>query len=85
MSLADTDNVIERLLYTPLEATQALSISRSSLYVLLNQGAIRSVRVGGSRRIPGDTLTTFIDELATEVAAAPQRYNGGRSAPRDRV
>lgn len=85
MSLSDTDKVIGRLLYTPLEAAQALSISRSSLYVLLNQGAIRSVRVGGSRRIPADALTTFIDELATEVAAAPRRYTGGGSAPRDRV
>lgn len=85
MSLSDTDNVIERLLYTPLEAAQALSISRSTLYILLNQGAIRSVRVGGSRRIPAGALTTFVDELSTEVAAIPRSYLGDRSAPRDRA
>jgi excisionase family DNA binding protein len=58
---------VARLLYTPVEAANALGISRSSLYVLLAQGAIRSIQIGGSRRIPVDALATFIDSLRQET------------------
>ncbi len=56
-----------KLLYTPLEAAHALGISRSSLYVLLSRGALKSVRMGGSRRVPADALTTFIATLHDET------------------
>lgn len=65
---------IPRLLYTPKEAPQALGISRSSLYVLLSQGAIDSVRIGGSRRITATALNAFIEALTTEVNAI-DRYH----------
>lgn len=65
---------IPRLLYTPKEAAQALGISRSSLYVLLSQGAIDSVRIGGSRRITATALNAFIETLTSEISAI-DRYH----------
>ena len=41
-----------RLLLTVPEAADALAISRSKLYKLLASGAIASIRIDGSRRIP---------------------------------
>ena len=41
-----------RLLLTVPEAAEALAISRSKLYELLASGAIASIRIDGSRRIP---------------------------------
>jgi excisionase family DNA binding protein len=43
---------VDKLLYTPNEAAQALGVSRSTLYVLLSSGALPSVRIGTCRRIP---------------------------------
>ncbi|MBO2531093.1 MAG: hypothetical protein CW348_14800 [Thermobifida sp.] len=39
-----------RLLLTVPEAARVLAISRSKLYELLASGAVRSLRIGGSRR-----------------------------------
>ena len=41
-----------RLLLTVPEAVEALAISRSKPYELLASGAIASIRIDGSRRIP---------------------------------
>jgi excisionase family DNA binding protein len=54
-----------KLLYTPVEAAQCLGVSRSTLYVLLAQGAIRSVRIGTSRRITLDALTDYVAHIST--------------------
>jgi excisionase family DNA binding protein len=50
-----------RLLLTVPEAAEALAISRSKLYELLASGAVASIRIDGSRRIP---------EGASDVGAA---------------
>ncbi|QOS60393.1 excisionase family DNA-binding protein [Thermobifida fusca] len=39
-----------RILLTVPEAARVLAISRSKLYELLVSGAVRSLRIGGSRR-----------------------------------
>jgi excisionase family DNA binding protein len=57
-----------RLLLTVPEAAKTLSISRSKLYELLATGALRSVRIDGSRRIPMTSLTAYIDALMEEAA-----------------
>jgi excisionase family DNA binding protein len=41
-----------RLLLTVPEAAEALAISRSKLYQLIASGAVDSILIGGSRRIP---------------------------------
>jgi excisionase family DNA binding protein len=50
-------------LYTASEACSYLNISRSSLYVLMREKRIHSVRIGRSRRIPLDELNRFIESL----------------------
>jgi excisionase family DNA binding protein len=59
---------VPKLLLTVPEAARALSISRSKLYELLASGAIRSVRIDGSRRIPLDALNAYIKTLMGEAA-----------------
>jgi excisionase family DNA binding protein len=52
-----------RLVYTIAEAAAALRISRSKFYQLLDAGEIESVHIGRSRKIPADTLTTYLARL----------------------
>ena len=59
-----------KLLMTPEEAAESLSISRSKLYELLAAGEVESVRIGGSRRIPVDGLVEFVARRR-EAAAEP--------------
>lgn len=55
----------DRYLFSANEACTFLNISRSSLYILLKEKKLRSVRIGRSRRIPLDEITRFIDALET--------------------
>ncbi|MFI7130170.1 helix-turn-helix domain-containing protein [Nonomuraea sp. NPDC050153] len=52
-----------RLLLTVPEAAEALAISRSKLYQLLATGAVDSIRIDGSRRIPVSALNDYITHL----------------------
>ncbi|TDD59524.1 DNA-binding protein [Actinomadura darangshiensis] len=60
-----------KLLLTVPEAAKALAISRSKLYELLASGAIRSVRIDGSRRFPLNALNAlnnYVNALMEEAA-----------------
>ncbi|MER7542030.1 helix-turn-helix domain-containing protein [Spirillospora sp. NPDC127506] len=59
-----------KLLLTVPEAAKALAISRSKLYELLASGALRSVRIDGSRRIPLHALNDYINALMQAEEAA---------------
>lgn len=59
-----------KLLLTVPEAARALSISRSKLYELLASGAVRSVGIDGSRRIPIDALNAYVNSLMDMENAA---------------
>jgi excisionase family DNA binding protein len=59
-----------RLLLTVPEAAEALAISRSKLYELLATGAVASIRIDGSRRVPLLALETYIAARLKEDAAA---------------
>jgi len=59
-----------RLLLTVPEAAEALAISRSKLYELLTAGAVASIRIDGSRRIPITALEEYISKLLAERNAA---------------
>jgi len=54
---------LNKLLVTPDEAAELLSIGRSKLYELLAEGAVESVRVGTCRRIPVQALKDFVSSL----------------------
>jgi excisionase family DNA binding protein len=59
-----------RTLLTVEAAAQRLSIGRTTMYALLKNGQINSVRIGRLRRIPADALTAYTDRLAAEQNAA---------------
>jgi excisionase family DNA binding protein len=59
---------VTKLLLTVPEAAAALGISRSKLYQLIAAGTVRSVRIDGSRRVPVESLTTYIHRLMEEAA-----------------
>ncbi|MEU5859916.1 helix-turn-helix domain-containing protein [Nonomuraea sp. NPDC047529] len=58
-----------RLLLTIPEAAEALAISRSKLYQLLATGAVASIRIDGSRRIPVTALNEYIIRLTRKEVA----------------
>ena len=59
----------ERLLYTPSQCAEVLSMSRSSLYRLFAQGDIKGISVG-PRRIRRITRTEILRYIATREAEA---------------
>jgi excisionase family DNA binding protein len=62
---------LDKLLYRPKEAAQALGIGRATLYDLMRSGRIRSVKDGGMRFITLDALRDYVRRLedqADEVA-----------------
>lgn len=75
------------VLLTVEDAALALSLGRTKVYELVESGALRSVKIGRSRRIPAQALHEFVDSihtsgssagLSTESASAIDA--GGRSA-----
>jgi excisionase family DNA binding protein len=59
---------VTKLLLTVPEAAEVLGISRSKLYQLIAAGTVRSIRIDGSRRVPVESLTTYIHQLMEEAA-----------------
>ena len=59
---------MDKLLLTPTEAAQVLSISRSKLYELIGQGRLATVRIDASRRVPAQALLEFIQHLQHQDA-----------------
>ena len=60
---------MDKLLLTPEETAAVLGICRSKVYELLRAGAIESVRIGASRRIPVAAVTEYVERLRREAAA----------------
>ena len=56
----------EPMLLTLKETAVALRLGRSKLYDLMAAGKLRSVKVGGSRRIPATALAEFVAALEAE-------------------
>ena len=51
---------MEPLFYRPIEAAEALRVSRSKVYELMNSDEIPWVRVGKARRVPVEALRQLI-------------------------
>lgn len=62
-----------RLVLTIEDAAKRLGIGRTLMYQLLNEGKVRSVRIGRLHRIPVECLTEYVSNL---LAAS-----GGHSQP----
>ena len=61
-------NGLPVLLVRPEDAARALGVGRTKVYELMRSGALRSVRVGGLRRIPVAALNEFGTRLEEEAA-----------------
>ena len=62
-ALVITEDDMDKLLLTPIEAAAALGIGRFKVYELLQSGQLQSVRIGTCRRIPADALAVFLERL----------------------
>ena len=60
----------EKMLYTLADVAAALGVGRTKVYELVRSGALPSVRIGGSRRVGGEDLATYVDSLQ-RVSATP--------------
>jgi len=56
--------LVQKLLLTPEETATALSIGRTKVYELIATGALRSVLIGSSRRIPTSAVSEFVEQLS---------------------
>lgn len=54
---------VPKVLLTPEEAAHALGVGRTKVYELLKEGSLRSVMIGGSRRIPMTGLMELVAGL----------------------
>jgi excisionase family DNA binding protein len=66
---AETETELLTLL-TVEEAAHRLSVGRTTMYALLKDGQINSVRVGRLRRISAEALTAYTNRLTAEQHAA---------------
>ena len=60
-------------LISPAEAAQLLSVSRSSIYRMMNDGSLSSVKIRRARRIPLSDIEA--------LTRAPELPNAGTGTP----
>jgi excisionase family DNA binding protein len=65
---------VQRLLLTPEQAAETLAIGRTSLYGLLSTGALPSVHIGGSRRIPYQAIRSFVEDLQANPSRMSEQH-----------
>ena len=61
------------------EACAASSLGRTTIYALINSGALRAVRVGGRTLIPADSLSALICEGHPKPSIS-QRFHGNNDS-----
>ena len=54
---------MQKLLRTVEEAAEMLSVSRCTIYQLINEEQLYSVKLGRARRVPATAIQQFVDEL----------------------
>ena len=57
---------VDRLLYTPEEAAEALAIGRSTFYELMADGVVTYIKLGRLRRIRRTDLETYVAGLTPQ-------------------
>ena len=62
--------MVKPMLYRPEEAAQTLGLSRARMFELLASGAVESVKIGRSRRIPHAALEEYVAALRGTQSAA---------------
>ena len=57
---------MEKLMYRPVEAAQALGMGRTAVFALIKSGRLRSIKLGGARFVTAEALRAFVCELEDE-------------------
>ena len=58
----------DKLLVNLIQGANRISVSRSTLYKLIQSGQIRPIRIGRSVRISVEELDRFVEQLQQEQA-----------------
>jgi excisionase family DNA binding protein len=58
------------LLLSAEQGAQELGVGRTQMFELIKSGAVESVKIGRSRRIPRAALLEFVERLRSRAAAA---------------
>lgn len=61
--LLETQEAAEERLYRAETVAKRLDVGRSKVYDLIHSGELRSVKIGGSRRIPETAVREFLAGL----------------------
>jgi excisionase family DNA binding protein len=64
------ERTLPALLLRPEDAATVLGIGRTKVYELMRSRALRSVRIGGLRRIPATALAEFVAQLEEQERVA---------------
>ena len=59
---------MEKLMYRPVEAAQALGMGHTAVFALIKSGRLRSIKLGGARFITAEALRAFVCELEDKAA-----------------
>ena len=59
----DSGQPTEKWLLRVEEVAELLDVGRTRVYELLRSGELRSVKIGGSRRVPSTVVRAYIDGL----------------------
>jgi excisionase family DNA binding protein len=62
----------DRMLLSVAEAAERLGIGRSTMYVLIADGQIDTIRVGRLRRIEPEALTAYISRMRASPTDGPR-------------
>jgi excisionase family DNA binding protein len=57
----------EKLLLTVTETASLIGLGRSSTYALIRRGALKSVKIGGSRRVARCDVEAFVEQLRADA------------------
>jgi len=61
---------VEKMLFTPAEVAELLGLGRTRIYELIGRRAIPSIRIGGSVRVPAESLREWVRKQTQESEAA---------------
>jgi excisionase family DNA binding protein len=57
-----TAKASDKRAYAVKEAAELIGVSRSMLYLLMKNGALRTVKLGGRRLVPRDAIEALLAE-----------------------
>jgi excisionase family DNA binding protein len=58
------------MLFTIEEVANILHIGRSTVFKLIKEGSIQSIKMGRSRRVPIDAMQNYVNDLVSESSAS---------------